>query len=80
MFEMFHLGFSLWLLAQDQGGLFFRILTSLCIFASIFHRLVLSLAQAITSTGLQKSSHVTLDSARIAGPESSIKWFDATLT
>jgi len=32
------LGFPIWVLARDQRGLFFRILTPLCIVASILHR------------------------------------------
>ena len=37
------LGFPIWVLARDQRGLFFRILTPLCIVASIFHRLSVSM-------------------------------------
>jgi len=37
--QQFKLGFPIGLGARDQQGLFFRILTPLCMVASIFHRL-----------------------------------------
>src|SRR5271169_4996578 len=39
----FKLGFPIWLFAHGQHGLFFRILTPLCIVASYFHRLSVSM-------------------------------------
>ena len=54
----FHLGFPIWLLACDQRGLVFRILTPLCMVARIFHRLAVSMLCFSCSEAQQTNSDV----------------------